>query len=269
MNFKSTLIKGLLLFVLFASACKKDKHEIDPTTLFAGKLKEELVHVTSDIKFVYFYNEDKTLKTQELRGEGLLLAVNDYRYLDGKLYFRTHSVYTGPNTPLKEETVSKYTYTGELLTEVLDNALERDGEESNITTRFSYDTNGFLRFARQANVDVDGNSVVVYRTFNTDDNGNILKIRELTIVNDKVSKSQTYTMQYDDKTNPRYNLIDPMEFSQFFSPNNVVNLIVKNDDEETSTEFRYLYTPQQTPATMESNYVVPTEFKDFVKWAYY
>lgn len=269
MNFKIKLTKGLLLFVFLISACKKDKQEFDSSILLVGKLKEEQVQYAGDIKFKYFYDNDRTLNKQELWAGGMLVAANEYRYLDGKLYFRTHLVYTGQNVPLKVESVSKYTYSGDLLTEAVENVLERKGEESDISTRFTYDERGFIQSARQARVTSEGTRIVVYHTFTTDEEGNVLKIKELTTTNGKAAKSNMYTMQYDDKHNPRYNLIDPLEFSQFFSPNNVVELNVKTTAEERSTQFRYLYTPQQMPVSMEANDVIKTEFRDLVKWVYY
>ena len=269
MNFKSTLAKGILLFVILVSSCKKEEHLNDQSIHLAGKLKEEYVQYNGNIKFLYFYDQDKTLLKQEQWAEGILLAANEYRYLDGKLYFRTYSTYAGPNAPLRVFSVSKYTYTGELLTRVVENVLERHGLESDIVTSLYYDDEGSLTFARRWQLTAEGYPLMTHNFFKTDAAGNILTIKEVNVTNGVTAKPNIYSMKYDDKHNPRYRLVDPLEFSHYFSPNNVIGLNEKTPATEHDVHFLYQYNIQQMPLSLQVDDVVESDFRDVAKWIYY
>ncbi|RYE43090.1 MAG: hypothetical protein EOP48_23080 [Sphingobacteriales bacterium] len=226
------------------------------------------MQLEEDIKFLYFYDNDQRLDRQELWAEDMQLASNEYRYLNGKLYFRTHSIYSGEKA-LVETSVTKYTYTGEQLTTVVENVLERHGEESAIITNFTYTDEGFIKSAVQKWVTAEGYRIVVESTFTIGINGNILQIKEITFTNGVAAKPDIYTMEYDDKRNPRYHLIDPVQFTEYFSPNNVVSLKEDTSAKKKTTEFRYQYNPQRMPTSVEANDVVQTEFRNVAKWIYY
>lgn len=268
MNSKTTLAKGLLLFVLLVSACKKDENLHDQSNIVHGKLKEEQVQFEGDLKFQYHYDNDQTLNKQELWADGMLVASNEYRYLNGKLYFRTYSTYAGEKA-LKVISVSKYTYTGDLLTTVVENVLERHGAESDIITNFTYTEDGLIKSARKWNINEYGVPIVVESAFTTGVNGNIIKISEVTTTRGVRGLPSVYTMKYDDKRNPRYGLIDPLEFTEYFSPNNVVDLNEKTSSGEKLTQFRYEYNADRLPTSVDANDLLPAEFRELVKWVYY
>lgn len=268
MNFKST-VKGILLFVILASACKKEEQLNDQSIHLAGKLKEEQVQYIGNLKFKYFYDKDKTLLKQEQWAEGLLVAANEYRYLNGKLYFRTYLTYAGPDLPLRVYSVSKYTYTDELLVRVVENVLERHGQESDIVTSLYYNSKGSITFARTWNLTAEGYPLMTQKFFTTDANGNILTIKEVHITNGVSAKPTFYTMEYDEKHNPRYKLVDPLEFTQYFSQNNVINLNEKTTAAEEATHLIYLYNIQGMPLSLKLDKHVDSELKEAVKWIYY
>lgn len=269
MNSKTILTKSLLLFVLLASACKKDNTPPDNSALLKGKVKEERVLISGNYKFSYDYDENQQIKAQKFWIDDVVAALNEYTFLKGKLYFRVYSLHAGTGAAMNEESVTKYTFTGNQLTLAVENVLARQGEESDIVTRFTYDEQGFIKSTRQESTTAEGSQHLVINLFTVDENGNILKIRESTYFDGKFAKRNTYTMEYDDKQNPRYNLINPLEYAQYFSPNNVVELTEKTSEEETSTQFLYQYNSAQKPASMDANDVVKTEFRHLVKWVYY
>ena len=269
MNIRKSLSKGILLFVILASACKKEKHLNDQSLHLAGKLKEEQVQYIGKLRFLYFYDQDRTLLKQEQWAEGLLVAANEYRYLNGKLYFRTYSTYAGPDAPLRVHSVSKYTYTGELLTRVVENVLQRDGQESDIVTSLYYSEKGSLTFARRWQLTAEGYPLMTHNFFKTDAAGNILTIKEVNITNGVTANPNIYTMKYDDKHNPRYRLVDPLEFTQYFSPNNVIGLNESTPAAAHDTHFLYHYNIQQMPLSLQVDDIVESEFRDVVKWVYY
>ena len=268
MNIKRTLLKALLLLVLLASACKKENKLHDHTNVNPGKLKEEYVKLGGDLKYVYHYNDDQTLKKQELWADGMLIASNEYRYLNNKLYFRTYSEFSGEKA-LKVISITKYTYTGELLTTAVENVLERHGGESDIITNITYTEEGLIKSARQRRINEFGVSEEVERAFTTGANGNIIKINEVRYTRGIGAPPTVYTMKYDDKRNPRYGLIDPLEFAEYFSPNNVIDFHEKHLNNEKCVQFYYEYNADWLPTSLEANDLIQNEFRNLAKWSYY
>lgn len=223
MNRIKVIIGTLAVLVLLFQACGKSGLPEEPKRLyFANKLKKETHLTTGQNTTSYFYNEDGTISRIEQRADGKIIMLFQYTYADGRCALLKVSG-SLDKAALNTGITYTYRYNGENIIEVQADSFSAQQEETRLSElyTFSYDAGGFVQSCKKEQIGADTKKLNVISRFTTDIRGNITQIDEDHYTDGAVTSTVTEIMLYDNQINPRFQLVSPLRFAEFFSPNNI------------------------------------------------
>ncbi|WP_276089180.1 hypothetical protein [Pedobacter sp. JY14-1] len=239
------LLKCLAVSFLVLQSCKHDKTTVKPEGTdspgpLAGKLKTILVNGEKEFWTAYSYAQDGTLEKEQSFNKTKVQNETDFDYAGGKI---TSTVLKRSYAEgLSPAVVRHFYYTNGMLSSIREFDVDPYSlERSAFNYVFSY-SGGVLKELRTEIVRSAGDYVLYQLTkFDADARGNVVKAEIQTYRNNQAQNTEIRQYVYDDKVNPLVKLTDPLKFSVYFSPNNVVKETITPSPGGSSTVTGYQY----------------------------
>jgi len=239
------LIKCLAVSFLLLQSCKHDKGTVKPECVdnpgqLAGKLKSVLVNGEKEFWTAYSYAQDGTLEKEQSFNKTTVQNETDFDYAGGKI---TSTVLKRNYADgLSPAVVRHFYYANGMLSSIREFDVDPYSlERSALNYVFSY-SGGVLKELRTEVVRSAGDYVLYQLAkFDADARGNLVKAEIQTYRNNQVQNTEIRQYTYDDNINPMVKLTDPMKFSIYFSPNNVIKETITPTAGGNSTVVNYQY----------------------------
>ncbi|POY34713.1 hypothetical protein C3K47_18950 [Solitalea longa] len=215
--------------VIFVS-CKKDQV---PELSHHNKLYKEFYHRAADQVRIFYYNSDNTLKKYEYQFDQGISERHEYFYKNKQLTQIENYSWNGLVKDLILTQIFKLNYigNGQIEIEQIMGDLAHGSVHGSSTTMYGrklvlyFDVNGNLV---SCNVFSDSMEIITKYKFEHDSKGNIISEEKKDFFNDQI---ETFYKEYkyDNNINPKYKLEDIFDFSNYYSPNNCIEEIEKNE----------------------------------------
>jgi len=246
----------LALVTILVSGCKKDQPSTPDNTDLSqqkGALAKEYFHRNADQVNVYEYNTLGQLKNFQYEFDGVPTERHEFVYVNGKCSSLKYYVFQKGNVPLKLKSDWSFIYNGDKLIKVtiLDLSLA-----SNKTTNydFTYNNKGFVA---TSHMKVSGPAIIqpsilatdILYTFTTDGKGNITREVAEFYLEGSVNQTSITNYEFDDKVNIKKGVEYPVNFSNFFCPNNWIRreTFVRNSDPRYIETRTFEYNSENKP----------------------